>query len=353
MIPIQPLTGTNAKNYWQLLKTNEFKIGLKYLPKMLYTAMVATCVITPLHVLETFSKKQALSNVEVKKPPIFIIGHWRSGTTFLHYLMAKDSQFAYLNNAQSFCPSYLFYHLPQLAQKFIHWHLPKKRPMDRMEMNLYSPQEEEFALSNLSTQSCYHWWNFPNKMVEYFEKYALLQNLNIEEYQLFKKQYLQFIKKLTLLNNGQRLLLKNPTNTGRIPMLLELFPDAQFIYLHRNPNDVYWSTVKLHTKLLECFSFQDFNSKKIEQNTLQFYRQLLQKYEKDKIAIPKANLIEIDFVELTKQPLATIKKIYSHLQLFNFDNAIDNFNAFIESQQNYIPDTYNLTLTSLTNQLTC
>jgi len=40
-----------------------------------------------------------------KKPPVFVIGHWRSGTTHLHYLLTQDEQFSYLEAFQAF----LFY----------------------------------------------------------------------------------------------------------------------------------------------------------------------------------------------------------------------------------------------------
>jgi len=34
---------------------------------------------------------------------------------------------------------------------------------------------------------------------------------------------------------GARLLLKSPVHTSRVGLLLQLFPQAQFVYLHRDP----------------------------------------------------------------------------------------------------------------------
>jgi len=228
-----------------------------------------------------------------------------------------------------------------IISRLIGLHLPEKRPMDNVLMDLDFPQEEEFALSNLSTQSCYHWWNFPEKMIEYFEKYALLQNLSLAEYQKFKTTYLNLLKKIHLANNRKRLLLKNPVNTGRIPLLLELFPNAQFIYLHRHPNEVYHSTVKLHLKLLERFTLQKYDSTKIKKNTQRFYHQFLEKYEQDKQLISASNLIEINYRTLLEYPLDTLKEIYTHLQIPDFESNCCAFQSFIESQKSYQVDTYN------------
>lgn len=212
--------------------------------------------------------------------------------------------------------------------------------MDNVLMDMDLPQEEEFALGNISNQSCYHWWTFPNRMKEYFEKYVLLKQLDVEEYKQFQQTYLSLIKKICLANKSKRLLIKNPTNTGRIPFLLELFPNAQFIYLERDPIEVYHSTVKLHTKLMERFAFQSFDKKEIEQNTIQFHNQLLHKYEVDKQLIPTKNLIELNYQSLIKNPLKTAATIYDAFQIEGFQKAFPAFQNFIGSQQNYQTDIY-------------
>ena len=40
-----------------------------------------------------------------------------------------------------------------------------------------------------------------------------------------------------------RLLLKSPCHTGRIRHLLQLYPNAQFVFVHRHPIDVFLSSV--------------------------------------------------------------------------------------------------------------
>ena len=44
---------------------------------------------------------------------------------------------------------------------------------------------------------------------------------------------------------NSRLLIKSPVHTGRVKLLLDLFPNAQFIYIHRNPYQVFKSAVHM------------------------------------------------------------------------------------------------------------
>ena len=338
--PSQPLSGTTIGNYIQLLKTNRFDVDFKYLPRVLYTILVSATTTTPLSGIEKALKRKATEKVKIKKDPIFIIGHWRTGTTFLHYLMSKDKSFGFISNAQSFYPRVMFPIFPKLFRAIIRLHIPEKRPMDDMSLTLDTPQEEEFALGNMGIQSAYHWWTFPKRMTTYFEKYVLLNGISSGEYLQFRATYLRLLKKITLANKGKRLLIKNPINTGRIPFLLELFPNARFIYLHRDPFEVYHSTVKLHTKLLECFSFQHFDKKEVEINTVNFYNRLLHKYELDKKHIPKNNLIEVGYGELIKNPLKTVQKIYTMLRIPTFEPAKEAFQRFISAQKDYKADIY-------------
>ena len=62
-----------------------------------------------------------------------------------------------------------------------------------------------------------------------------------------------FVKKISYKYIGKRVLLKSPANTGRIKEILEVYPDACFIHIHRDPYAVYQSNVKLYEKILPLF----------------------------------------------------------------------------------------------------
>src|SRR5262245_1259036 len=93
-------------------------------------------------------------------PPIFIIGHWRSGTTFLHELLARDPAFAAPSTYECICPGH--FHLTEWLFARFDYLIPATRPMDDMKLSWRTPQEDEFALLNMGLPSPYQELAFPN-----------------------------------------------------------------------------------------------------------------------------------------------------------------------------------------------
>ena len=61
----------------------------------------------------------------------------------------------------------------------------------------------------------------------------------------WEASFLFFMKKLTLRHGHKPLLVKSPVHTARVPLLLNLFPGATFIYCHRNPYEVFQSSAHM------------------------------------------------------------------------------------------------------------
>ncbi|MDY7076522.1 MAG: sulfotransferase, partial [Chloroflexota bacterium] len=89
------LLGITAGDWWTLLRENRFAVDPSYWRRagMLTVASLMNSVHRRreerVYGIET-------ANVEIKAP-LFIIGHWRTGTTLVHNLFALDDQFAYPN----------------------------------------------------------------------------------------------------------------------------------------------------------------------------------------------------------------------------------------------------------------
>ena len=144
-----PLTGIPANRWWQLLRLNDFEVDPVYYHRVVF--------ITVLSIINSiYSRKDnrvygsAIKNTEITKPPIFILGHFRSGTTYLHSLMgANDVRFGYPTTYQSVHP-YSFLSGETSHAKMLEPFLSSTRPMDNMALSLQTPQEEEYALSMAS-----------------------------------------------------------------------------------------------------------------------------------------------------------------------------------------------------------
>jgi|GEM_PF-6310840 len=56
-------------------------------------AIMCSLLLTPFYFLESLSVR-IVPRPRMHPAPVFVIGHWVSGTTYLHYVLSKDKQFA-------------------------------------------------------------------------------------------------------------------------------------------------------------------------------------------------------------------------------------------------------------------
>ena len=336
----QPLSCSGVGNFFKLIYDNQFIISPKYFLRFLCT-LIINIFANFLFFWEWLFFSRKIKNATITKDPIFIIGHWRSGTTFLHNIISQDKQLGYLTTAEATMPNLMFLFQP-LVHFFFNLMLPLTRPMDKVVLSIDGPQEEELALGNISRYSAYHGWYFPKRFQHYFNKWGLMDGLSEADKIGFKNVYMRLVKKISLKKNNRQLVLKNPVNTARIPILLELFPNASFIYLHRETPELYLSTLRLHSKSMECVALQDFSQLKLKKHVQDIHKKLIQKYETDKMLIHPSKLIEISYTELIDEPLKSIQAIYEKIGIEDFEQAKGRFEKYIFTQNNFEPVVYGL-----------
>ena len=276
--------------------------------------------------------------------PIFILGHWRSGTTHLHNLMCRDKNLGYLSTFQAMAPGFCL-----IGDKAIKRALAKKakalyptRLIDNIPLAFDAPQEDEFALANLSPHSFLHAFSFPQQAEGFFERYVLFEGISDKTRNQWIDAYLTILRKATLASGGKRWIGKNCANSARIRMLLKLFPNAKFIFIHRNPYHVFLSTLHLYKTVLPRSQLQEINTGRIESYVLQFYTQLMRRYLADKALIPEGNLVEIRFEDLEESPIAQLCAVYDQLGLPGFAAAEGEFRAYADSIADYKKNTYEI-----------
>ncbi|MDZ8258126.1 sulfotransferase [Nostoc sp. ChiQUE01b] len=345
---LRSLAGFSFVNWIKLLISNR-GVDPNYIFVAIMTSLFSFLFI-PIRLYEKLFYQKQLEQLTIEYPPIFIVGHWRSGTTYLHNIIIQDKNLGYVSIAQVSAPGMFL----SLGNKKI-WKItvdilmPQTRPMDNIHFSSDLPQEEEFAMGNLSPYSFYHGFSFPKNIKEYFKKYILFDGLSEEIKSKWKNVYLNILKKATFEFNGKRLVLKNPPNTGRIEILLQMFPDAKFIHIYRNPYIVYSSTKHLYKKLLPTLTFQNLNEEETEAVIIEFYHQMMQKFFNDKNLIPPNNFIEIKYEDFVDNEIIELKRIYEYFNLPGFDEYEENFKKYIESQKHYIKNQYSLNEETINN----
>lgn len=257
-----------------------------------------------------------IEQVQLDKPPVFVIGHWRSGTTLLHNLLAQDPQFNYPKMYEVVFPSH-FLLTENVIGKLTAPLVPQSRPMDNVPAGWDVPQEEDIAMAILTCLSPYMMLAQPdrNDLVRPFWDLSLLSE---DELNFWKQEYLRFLKKVTYGDN-RRLVLKSPVNTLRIPLLLEMFPDARFIYIYRNPFDVYNSAIHLRKTMFRENSLGFPHLSDLEESIYWVQEFAYRVYHRDKLLIPEGRLHEVRFEDLEQDPLGEMEKVYSAINLDNWD----------------------------------
>lgn len=291
-------------------------------------------ISAPLVGAEWLRRRHQIDAVELDDEPVFIIGHWRSGTTHLHNLMSLDPRFGCVRMFEALAPDCSVSTagwLPRLLARTV----PKKRPMDNMEWPMDAPQEEEIPLAKMTPYSWYLQFLFPKQAIPTFERYVLMEGAPKRARAEFKRKYLHLLKVAALHDGKHRMLLKNPVNTARIPLLLELFPKAKFVFIHRSPYEVFPSTVNLHRKILDLTALQNYDEDDIENNVLAIYQRVIDRYRTDAALVPDGQLIEIGYRDLVDHPMETLGEIYEQVGIDGFESAAPQIKEYLDSISDY------------------
>lgn len=271
-------------------------------------------------VFEWFLFSSAVRRTKLKEPPLFVLGHWRSGTTLLHEMLMLDERHQCPTTYQCFAPHHFLWtnwFIPPLIKAF----LPKKRPMDDVVAGWDRPQEDEFALVNMGVPSPYLSWAFPNHG-PVADEYLDLRTLPPAERETWKRKWREFVQRVALANN-RRIVLKSPTHTARVKTILEVFPNARFIHIVRDPLVLYPSTVRLWKSLSEVQGFQIPHDEAgwMEQSVLDNFVRMYECFEQDRDLIPPGRLVDIRYEDLVANPVGEMRQIYQRLGLGEFANV--------------------------------
>ncbi len=305
------------------------------------TITVLSLITSPFRIAERALFEKRIESTLIEHPPLFILGHWRTGTTFLHSLLTQDKNFGYVSLYQTLAPG-AFFVGRRTIQPLAAMRAPETRPMDNVPLKMEGAQEDEFAMAHYSGHSFYSSWYFPRKMEQLFEKYALFDGLNEKEHEEWRRAYLYVLRTATLHAKGKRLVLKNPVNTCRISALLELFPDAKFVHIYRDPYAVFKSSLRLYRSVLDLVSLQEIDDPQIERNVLKFYRLMLARYLERRQLIPEGNLVELRYENLEREPFREIERVYAELGLPGWESASADIKAYAESQRAYKKNAFTL-----------
>jgi omega-hydroxy-beta-dihydromenaquinone-9 sulfotransferase len=307
--------------------------------------LIGACLLLgqPLRLLELLLYGRQIARTRLAGPPIFIVGHWRSGTTHLHNLLTCDPAFGYISMYQALAPDCSLVGRRWL-KPLLGALVPEKRPMDAMTWPMDSPQEEEVALAKICPYSFYVALLLPRRAVDIFRRHVLLEDARPAVVAELKRKYDYILRVATLLSGGSRLVLKNPVSTARIRLLLELYPDAKFVHIHRSPYDVYSSTRNLYHSLIAFISLQGHVAGNYTGDVvIPLYQLMMRRFLADRSTIPAGNYAEVRYADLDRDPVGEVRRLYRQLGLTTFEQAEPELRRYLAAQAGYRKNKFSLT----------
>lgn len=310
--------GMRTYLWWSLLFRNGFSIS----PRRLHLLLGVSC-FTPLNDILGLAQEviygRKIRHTAIDVDPVFILGHWRSGTTLLHELLVSNQRFASPTTFQCFAPWH-FLLTESLMVRFGGFLLPERRPMDNMVAGWNLPQEDEFALMILGAPTPYLRLAFPRRASPFINMLDMDQ-VPAGELRQWRATFLWFVKALTLKYHKQ-LVMKSPPHTGRISELAKLFPQAKFIHLTRDPRMLFLSTLKLWRALEDVQSLQTpVEDERLREYVWCCFNRMYAAFEAQRNQVAASRIVDVRYEDLIEQPLATMESIYKSLDLGDFEAA--------------------------------
>lgn len=281
--------------------------------------------------------RRQLESPPATDPPVFIIGHWRSGTTLLHEILMLDDRFCCPSTYQCFAPGH-FLLTEALLTRALAWIMPAKRPMDNVAAGWHRPQEDEFALVNMGVPSPYRRMAFPETTPA--EPTALdLETLSADELDVWQTTLRRFLEMLAV-RDPRRPVLKSPPHTARMAVLAEMFPGARFLHVVRDPFVVFPSTKRLWDSLHFVQAMQIDSGREAEDYVFRCFDTMYTAFERDRARLAPGQLHELRYEDLIADPVGCMEEAYQQLDLGNFERVRPAFEAQAASMQQYQRNTY-------------
>ena len=330
--------GCNFSVWARLLIRNRFAVHpSRWHYVVLYTFV--SLINSTLAVLQRIVFGRRVANTTIADPPIFVIGHWRTGTTLLHELLVLDERFIGPTGFECVAPQHFL--LTERFAPLAGFMVSKHRAMDNMDSSLHHPQEDEFVWVMQGQPSPYLTLAFPNRPPVH-ERYLDLERLTPQELAAWKRPLRRFVQQL-YFRHRKTVVLKNPNHSFRIKVLLDVFPDAKFIHIVRDPYVVYPSSIHLLKSLSRVHSLQRPTFEGLDERVLATYVDLYRKVDEGRELVDPSRFYELRYEDLLADPEAQLRRLYEHLGLGDFERYLPRLRQYLADHVDYKTNRYELT----------
>lgn len=264
----------------------------------------------------------------IGKDPVFILGHWCSGTARLQAVMKADPRFITPSALECLRP-FTF-----RADRFflrilrkLHLIRPSVwRRQDGTEVSPDSPLEDEFALLAMGAPT-------PLRKSFFFRKFmhALPQAdwnaLPEKKIRKYCRAWLRFLCAVQARGPGRQLLLMSPQHSYRVAIIRRLFPNARFILIVRRPEEVYRSFEGLLHTYFARNALSSYAPRTTEAEFLAAYTGMHKKLLAEMEDIPAGRFSVVRYEDFARNTMQEMTRIYQDLEMENGPASLARIDA--------------------------
>jgi len=310
----------------------EREANLHPLGRSLLRIHLQSLLETRLRLNEEWRKKSHLADIPIL-PPIFVTGMPRSGSAFLHELLAEDPA----NRAPRVwevmfpIPIARSAHRdprPRMAATRLWWFRRlAKRPDSVYPMRATTPHECVAVHSyTLLSQEFISTARIPS-----YETF--LRSTDLTPVYAWQKRFLQYLQ---LDSPRKRWVLKAPDHVYCLKQLFSIFPNAIVIQTHRNPLEVLRSSIQLTEVLYNLFAWPGDRNQLAEREAMLLAR-AMEQFICFRDAHPELEnrFIDISYSDLVANPLAAVLRVYERVGATLSEEAVKRMRKLISQRARY------------------
>ncbi|MGA2620657.1 MAG: sulfotransferase [Thermoguttaceae bacterium] len=331
-------SGMTVTIWWRALWRNRFRIHPTRVPMVAIITLISL-LNSALALVQRLLYRRRIEATPIVEDPVFVLGHWRSGTTLMQELLVCDPRHAAPDTYSCFAPNHFLLTEPMLS-RLLGLLLPSHRPMDNVPMSWDQPQEDEWALCNMGLPSPYLTMLFPNRPPQ-DPGYLDLRGIPTADRERWKAGLAWFLKSVTL-RNPRRMVLKTPLHTARVQTLLEMFPKARFVHVVRDPYVIFPSTMHTWRQLYRFEGVQAPRFAGLEEHVLDTFDRMYAAFEEDVRRLPPSQFCELRFEDLVRDMPGQMRRVYRQLELGDFEPVAPAVAAYAAKTAHYQRNRYQI-----------
>ena len=266
-------------------------------------------------------------------PPVFIVGHPRSGTTHLHNLMAASGRFATVPPVLAGMP-WEGRGLGRVMRPFVNMYLPETRLIDQVRLAPDAPTEDEVALANMCDLSYFHAFYFPRDLAGTYRRGLLFEDVAACGIEGRERALRHYVRTMARPRRGP-LLLKNPAYTAQLAWLWRLFPGARVIHIHREPGAVFASARRSVRTVLRELALQRWDDAAVDEAILAAYPPMIEALLRAAASAPPRAFAQLSFEALLTDPLGELGAVWAALELPDAEGSMAAVEGYLGSVRGY------------------